>query len=105
MYTFGEGKFKVWLKKDLIGMDIVLMVGGGEKAHIGGITTCEPGKQATNHELEGHYDCTITEPIAVAACEKYKRKAVCIGGVHIKDATKEEIDQLVKNCKELVRYV
>ncbi len=105
MNTYGKGKYKVWLKKQKIGEDLVYFLGGGEQPHIGGITVCEPKKKPRNVKLVKHYDYIITEPIAKAACKKYKTKVTCIGGVHIDNASKEEIKKLVKNCKELVKVV
>lgn len=105
MNTYGRGKYKVWLKKTKIGGDLVYFVGGGERSHIGGMTTCEPGKKPRNVKYSGHYDYVITEPIAKAACKKYKKKVVCIGGVHVDNAGKDGIKKLVKNCKALVKVV
>ena len=105
MNTFGRGKYKIWLKKQKIGEDLVYFIGGGEKPHTGGITVCEPGKKPKNVKLPGHYDYVITEPIAKAACKKYKTKVTCMGGVHIDNATKAEVKKLVANCKALVRFI
>ncbi|HEQ79120.1 MAG TPA: hypothetical protein ENN76_02505 [Euryarchaeota archaeon] len=105
MHTSGEGKYQVWMKKEMVGNDLVYIIGGGERPHLGGMTICEPGKTPINFELEGHFDCTVTGPIAGAACEKYGVKTVCLGGVHVDNASKKEIDILVKNCKALVQCV
>lgn len=105
MNTYGSGKYAVWLKKELVGDDIVYLLGGGERAHVGSVVMKEPGKKAKVVKLGGHYDHLVLEPIAVAACEKYGRTVVALGGVHVDNATKEEIDILVKNCKELVRCI
>ena len=37
--------------------------------------------------------------------EKYNKKVVAIGGVHVDNATKDEINLLVENCKELVKCI
>jgi hypothetical protein len=47
----------------------------------------------------------VLEPIAAEACKKYNKKVVAIGGVHVDSASEEEIDLLVKNCKELIKYI
>jgi hypothetical protein len=105
MNTYGEGKYAVWLKKELVGEDIVYMLGGGERAHVGSVVVKEPGKKTKVVKLGGHYDHIVLEPIAVAACEKYGCTVVAVGGVHVDKATKKEIDILVNNCKELVRCI
>jgi len=105
MITSGEGKYKVFLEKKEIGTDLLFILGGGEKTHIGGIVFCEPEKPAKVISIENHYDDVVLKPIAEAACKKYKTKVVAIGGVHVDNATKDEIKLLVKNCNDLVKYI
>jgi hypothetical protein len=101
MITAGEGKYKVWLKLETLSNERVYILGGGERPHIGSVVVKEPGKELRILKLEGHYDHMVLEPIAQAACDKYETKIVALGGVHVDSATKDEIDLLVKNCKEL----
>jgi hypothetical protein len=103
MLTEGKGKYKVFLEKKELDDDLIYLLGGGEKSHIGGVVICEPGKKTQAIRLEGHFDDIVLKPIAEAACKKYKKKVVAIGGVHVDNATKEEIDLLVKNCHDLVK--
>ena len=105
MITSGKGKYKVWLKREKIGDDLVFFLGGGEHSHIGGVVICELGKQAQAIRLSGHFDDIVLKPIAEIACEKFKTKVVAIGGVHIDHATKQEIDILVENCKKLAKKI
>ena len=105
MSTSGRGKYKVWLLRHRIGDDLVFFLGGGQRSHIGGVVIAEPGKKVHTIRLTGHYDDIVLKPIAQAACKKYKRKVVAVGGVHVENATKEEIDLLVENCKKLVTKV
>ena len=105
MITSGEGKYKVFLEEKKIGTDLIYVLGGGERSHIGGIVICEPGKETQAIRLEGHYDDIVLKPIAEAACKKYKTKVVAVGGVHVDNASQDEIDLLVKNCKELVKCI
>jgi hypothetical protein len=105
MNTSGEGKYKVFLEKKHLDDDIVYILGGGEKSHIGGVVVCEPGKETQVLALEGHYDYMVLQPIAEEACKKFNKKVVAVGGVHVDNASKEEIDILVKNCRELIIYI
>ena len=103
MITSGRGKYKVWLQRHLIGDDLVFFLGGGERPHIGGVVIAEPGKKVKSIRLTGHYDDIVLRPIAEAACKKYKKKIIAVGGVHVDNATKEEIDLVVQNCKNLIK--
>ena len=105
MITSGEGKYKVFLEEKKLDDDIIYILGGGEKSHIGGVVICEPGKKSQVIRLEGHYDDIVLKPIAENACKKYKIKVVALGGVHVDNASKEEIDILVENCNNLIKHI
>jgi len=105
MITSGEGKYKVWLEQKNIGNDLLYVLGGGEKTHIGGVVVCKPGNDPQIIRLEGHYDDVVLKNIAEAACKQYKTNVVAVGGVHVDNATKDEIKLLIKNCNDLVKYI
>ena len=52
-----------------------------------------------------HYDYVVLEPIAREACKKYNTTVIVIGGIHIDNASKDEINQIVVNCKELLKCI
>jgi len=102
MLTSGKGKYKVWLEQKNIGDDLVYFLGGGEKPHIGGIIVCEPNKKTKLIKFQDHFDFIVLKPIAEAACKKYKTKVVAVGGIHIDNANKEEINLIVENCNNFI---
>lgn len=101
MITSGKGKTKVWLKRKEIEDDIIIIVGGGEKSHIGACVLCTPDEKAQILKIGSHKDHIVLKPIAEKACKKYKKVVVAVGGIHIDNASKKEIDEVVKNCKRL----
>lgn len=101
MITSGEGKYKVFLEEKRIEDDLIYILGGGEKSHIGGAVICEPGKEPQVIALEGHYDYIVLKLIAEAACKKYKTTVIALGGIHVDNASKEEIEIIVKNCNNM----
>jgi len=105
MITSGRGKYTVWLRRYEIGEDLVFLLGGGERSHVGGVVIAEPGKKIQSIRLSGHYDDIVLRPIAETACEKYKTKVIAVGGVHVDNATKEEINLLIKNCEKLAKKI
>jgi hypothetical protein len=105
MITAGSGKYKVWLKELRLSDERLYILGGGERSHIGGVVVKEPGKPARILELEGHYDNIVLEPIAEEACKKYNVKVIAVGGVHVDNASKDEIELLLENCKELTKCI
>ena len=105
MITSGDGKYKVWLKQMELGNDRMYVLGGGEKTHLGGVIICEPGKETNVISLEEHYGYVVLKPIAEEACRKYDTKVVALGGVHIDNASKEDIDKIVENSRDLVKCI
>jgi len=105
MITSGEGKYKVFLNRISLENDLIYILGGGEKPHIGSVVICEPGKKTNVIKFNNHYDQVVLQPIAEAACRKYHTKVIAIGGVHVDNASKEEIEILVNNCKELIKCI
>ena len=102
MITSGKGNYRVWVKKQSIGSDLLYILSGGERPHVGGAVVCEPGKKSQVLSLAGHYDTVVLTIIAQAACEKYRQTTVAVGGIHVDNASKEEIEFLVQNCRALI---
>lgn len=105
MITSGEGKYKVFLEKKELDGDILYILSGGEKPHIGGVVICEPGQESKIIKLGSHHDFVVLIPIAERACTKYNKTVVALGGIHIDNAKKEEINIILKNCKELEKCI
>ena len=105
MITAGSGKYKVWLKVEELSDHKLYILGGGERPHIGSVVVKEPNKDAVVVKLEGHYDYIVLEPIAEKACEKHNTTVVAVGGVHVDNASDDEINILVENCKELEKCI
>ena len=105
MLSAGEGKYRVWLKELKQGRDIVLLLGGGEKPHIGSVVLCEPNKKPAVLNRKGHFDWMVAKPIAKKIVEKRKRAVVCIAGIHVDNATKKEIEILKENCRKIENKV
>jgi hypothetical protein len=105
MITSGEGRCRVWLEQRKIGDDQVFILGGGEKPHIGAVVICEPGETSNVVRLDGHRDDVVLKLVAESYCKKHGVKVVAVGGVHINNASEEEIDRVVENCKELIKRI
>ena len=98
MITSGEGKYTVTLEEKKIGKDILYILSGGEKPHIGGVVICEIENDPQVISLGSHFDHIVLEPIAKKGCEKNQTTVVAIGGIHIDNATKKEIDIIINHC-------
>jgi gallate decarboxylase subunit D len=105
MITYGEGKYKVFLNKKELGDDLIFILGGGEKPHVGGAVICVPEEKPYVLTYKDHHDHIVLTLIAEAACKKYNKTVIVIGGIHIDNATKDEIELIIDNCKGLVKCI
>lgn len=101
MNTSSEERYRIWLKKKEMGDDEVYLVGGGEKPHVGAVSICEPGKEPISIQFKGHRDKEVTEMICKEAADKKGKRTACVGGIHIDNATEEEINKIMDNCRKL----
>jgi hypothetical protein len=54
----------------------------------------------------GHRDDSVACMVAYKICRRLKKPVCAIAGIHLDEITKEEIEQIVKNCNALVdRYL
>ena len=105
MITSGNGKYTVTLEEIDIGSNKLFILKGGEKPHIGGIAICQPDEKPKIISLENHKDHKVLLPIAEKGCKKFGVTTVATGGIHIDNASKEEIDIILKNCEELISCI
>lgn len=101
MITSGMGKHQVQLEKHELGAHLLYVLKGGENPHIGGVVLCEPGKKSKSIRLGSHKDHLVLLPLAKVACEKYDTTVIVVGGIHVDNATKQDIEIILRNCKEL----
>ncbi len=91
----GSGRVEVHLWWRFVGDDLIVFIGGG-KEHIGSASICD-GELCTARRGD-HMDFIVSD----SAARRINRElglAVCVVcGIHVDDASKEEIEQLVRNA-------
>lgn len=115
-----EGDAPYTIKAELIrvGDDLVCLVTGGTHAHTGAVSLAEPAvtvhpvtgqKQVRGSDPivntiigAGHKDALPAEMFSKALCRHFGVNVVCTAGIHVDDATQEEIDTMVQNAKSLL---
>ena len=95
----------MFFDKVILDNDIIIIVGGGETSHVGGVVICEPDQPVQMLALTGHQDIKVLQPLAIAAFRKYKRRVTVLGGIHIDNASKDDITAIINNCKQLEEYL
>ena len=85
------------------------LVEGGEKPHIGSVVIACPDKsKKVNYTIwtdAGHKDNIVAEDAATELMKSlnFDKNVVVIAGLHIDNATREDLDRLVKNSNNLVK--
>ena len=102
MISVGEGRYSVGLDSYAIGKDRLIIITGGEEAHIGSATLIEAKGQLQSMIKKGHQDHVISEKMANMIYDTMGEDLLVICGIHIEDASKEEIHILVRNAQACV---
>lgn len=105
MIVVGEGRHRVWMTHHEVGEDLIYHLGGGQRPHVGGVVMAVPGEPVQTLTFGNHHDLEVLAPIAEAACQKHERTVVVVGGVHVAEATREDIDMVVANCRALMEQL
>lgn len=108
--SIDTGKFKVTLHAILSGDDLSVIIGGGETPHIGSVVIARPDKESKKASYTtwtdiGHKDDIVAKEAATELMKSlnFDKNVVVIAGLHINNATKEDINRLVKNSNNLVK--
>ncbi|WP_066636197.1 hypothetical protein [Desulfolucanica intricata] len=106
----GEGKYTVWLSGTVTADGLIIQLLGGEKPHVGAVvlTNLRPDSingpkvkcNSTVVPRLGHREDEIAKPIAEEIAKKLRQTVVLTAGIHIDNATPEEIKILVDNCRK-----
>ena len=102
MIRVGEGRYSVRLESYNIGNDMLIVITGGEEDHIGSATLIEEKDHLQTIIKKGHQDHVISEKIANIIYDTIEKDLLVVCGIHIDDASKEEIAILVDNAQSCV---
>lgn len=112
-FSYGRGKYKVSLTLTLVGEDVVAIISGGEKPHIGAVSVAIPrpslrdyGKLSCTSSvftLTGHKDDEIARPASEEFARELNKVAVVSAGIHVEGASERDIQRLVQNARNAVR--
>lgn len=90
-----------------LGEDYVFHITGGQ-AHIGAVATAYPANGTIQVDLitvPGHREDELAVECARLACEKYNKTVTVVAGIHIDQATKEDIKTAVQSVREAMQEV
>lgn len=105
--SFAEIEFDI----QPVGDDILIVIRGGDKPHIGSCVLSVPRPSLANDKkisctssvlnLPSHKDENICRLVAESFCKKFNATVICTGGFHCDNLTQEKISEVVAACKFL----
>lgn len=106
--TYGEGKYIVNISvHDTNGSGLAVFVRGGDKPHLGGVALASPGIEMHGRTLSkcdlwtitvpGHKDAELAQRIAKKICIASGEPVSVSLGIHVENATPEEIKLICAN--------
>lgn len=109
---YGTGKALVEVQYQQIGQDLQVLITAG-KAHVGAVALAVPcpvnaeGVTASVSVMTvpGHRDNIVAEAAALSLCKAFGRPVSVTAGLHIDQASQEEIMALVDNAKEAIKIL
>ncbi len=114
MATFSSGRlpFLVEALAFLVGDDLVVIVHGGEKPHVGAVAISIPRTSLADAEkvssstsvftLIGHKEDELARIMAGKIASTLQRNVVLTAGIHVDNISDEGIKAVEKNCREVL---
>ena len=100
MICAGLGKYMISLTHFNIGEDMLVIITGGDE-HIGGISLLE-NNSFSSISKKNHKDTYVTKMIAPIIYNALHKDVLVICGIHLDDATEEDINIVLTNTHQCV---
>ena len=81
---------------------ISVIIAGGNKSHIGSITTAETKDNINTTTFPGHKDNVVSECWARLLSEKYKCRVAVVCGIHYDNVTRDMIASIVEITDDML---
>jgi len=109
----GEGKYRVCLFTSFTEDGLVCQLFGGERPHVGAVVLSIPRPSLLDKaqlscnssvlSMLGHKEDEIAKPVAEKLAKHFGQPVVLVAGLHIDNATGEDIHTLVGHCWQAVQ--
>ncbi|MCQ8892923.1 MAG: hypothetical protein NQU41_06030 [Candidatus Methanosuratincola sp.] len=96
--SFGKGRYRIFAEAIQAGDGIIVYVGGGERPHIGGFSLSDPPASAVSFSIPLHKDFVVSHQVSEKVSRATGKRCLAVSGIHVENATKEEISMLVNNA-------
>ena len=114
-FSCGSPPYKVEAQVTLIGSDLLVVLYGGSKPHIGSVAVALPRpslrdkKQMSStssvYNFLGHKDYVIAQRVAELLSSRLNKNVVVVAGIHIDRISKKGIAKVIENCDKLAQKI
>jgi hypothetical protein len=111
-FIYGSDPYKVKAEVRMVGSDMLVILYGGNKPHIGSIAVALPRPSLKNkkrtsstssvYNFLGHKDDVVAQKMSEALSARFNKKVVVTAGIHVDRITQEGIEKILENCDKLV---
>lgn len=91
-----KGRVHLVLDACFMGEDIVVMISGGDRPHLGTISAGARLEPMQTVQLQNHKEFYITEEVAVRLRKHFRGNFAVLSGTHLDNASKEEINWMTE---------
>ncbi len=96
-----HGRIHIILDAYKMGDDLVVLISGGDRPHLGTITAGARLEPIQTVQLQNHKEFYITEEIAIRLRKEFSGNFAICCGTHLEQITKEEVKLLTDLSVEL----
>jgi len=109
----GDGPCRVSARIVPIGEDLVVMIWGGDKPHVGAVAIGIPRPSLDNPEITssttsvyallGHKEDVLAKMMADKLASVLERNVVVTAGIHVENISSEGIKLIERNCASILK--
>ena len=110
-FSCGSSPYKVKAEVRLIGSDLLVILYGGDKPHIGSVAVAHPrpslkdkrqvSSTSSLYNFLGHKDGVVAQKMSETLSAALSKNVVVVAGIHIDRITQKGIEKIVENCDKL----
>ena len=106
-----KGELEVFAQVEVVGDDLVVILWGGAKPHIGAIGVAQPRSGLKDPEtisatssvftFLGHKEDAVAKAMSEELARELNRKVVVVAGMHWEDLEDKRIEEVMEICQRL----